>query len=74
MTHRDDISMTARSATTGQVSDGRMVTRFAPSPTGRLHLGHAVSAIRAHDFARALVTADDLDGWLFRFRCYACFD
>ena len=29
-----------------------IVTRFAPSPTGRLHLGHAFSAIRAHDFAR----------------------
>ena len=28
-------------------------TRFAPSPTGRLHLGHAFSAIEAHDFARA---------------------
>ena len=28
------------------------VTRFAPSPTGRLHLGHAYSALLAHDFAR----------------------
>jgi glutamyl-Q tRNA(Asp) synthetase len=28
------------------------VTRFAPSPTGRLHLGHAYSALMAHDFAR----------------------
>jgi hypothetical protein len=28
-------------------------TRFAPSPTGRLHLGHAYSAMVAHDFARA---------------------
>ena len=28
------------------------VTRFAPSPTGRLHLGHACSALIAHDFAR----------------------
>lgn len=28
------------------------VTRFAPSPTGPLHLGHAYSAILAHDMAR----------------------
>src|SRR5258707_819977 len=28
------------------------VTRFAPSPTGRLHLGHAFSALKASDFAR----------------------
>lgn len=31
-----------------------VVTRFAPSPTGKLHLGHAWSALRAHDLARAL--------------------
>ncbi len=28
-------------------------TRFAPSPTGPLHLGHAYSACLAHDMARA---------------------
>jgi glutamyl-Q tRNA(Asp) synthetase len=28
------------------------VTRFAPSPTGALHLGHAYSALLAHDMAR----------------------
>ena len=28
------------------------ITRFAPSPTGPLHLGHAYSAILAHDMAR----------------------
>ena len=32
----------------------RDVTRFAPSPNGWLHLGHAFSAITAHDFAREL--------------------
>ena len=30
-----------------------MRTRFAPSPTGPLHLGHAYSAILNHDAARA---------------------
>lgn len=43
-----------------------MITRFAPSPTGPLHLGHAYSAILAHDMARAaggqfLLRFDDLD-------------
>ena len=45
----------------------RIVTRFAPSPTGRLHLGHAFSAVQAHDFARArgggfLLRIEDIDG------------
>lgn len=44
-----------------------IVTRFAPSPTGRLHAGHAFSAILAHDFARArggrfLLRIEDIDG------------
>ncbi|WP_457354972.1 glutamyl-Q tRNA(Asp) synthetase [Sphingomonas sp. UYP23] len=44
-----------------------VVTRFAPSPTGRLHLGHAFSAILAHDRARAadgrfLLRIEDIDG------------
>jgi len=41
-------------------------TRFAPSPTGPLHLGHAYSAILAHDMARAaggqfLLRIEDID-------------
>lgn len=30
-----------------------MITRFAPSPTGPLHLGHAYSAMLSHDMAMA---------------------
>ena len=49
------------------MSGVRPVTRFAPSPTGRLHLGHALSAVRAHDLARAgggrfLLRIEDIDG------------
>jgi glutamyl-Q tRNA(Asp) synthetase len=44
-----------------------MVTRFAPSPTGRLHVGHGWSALMAHDMARAAGGAfrlriEDIDG------------
>ncbi|RMF14247.1 MAG: tRNA glutamyl-Q(34) synthetase GluQRS [Alphaproteobacteria bacterium] len=50
-------------------NDG-FVTRFAPSPTGRLHLGHAFSALLAHDAAqraggRFLLRIEDID----RARC-----
>jgi len=43
-----------------------IVTRFAPSPTGRLHLGHAYSAVLGHARAREsggkwLVRIEDLD-------------
>src|SRR5947207_9410109 len=40
------------------------VTRFAPSPTGHLHLGHAFAAITAHEAAqggRFLLRIEDLD-------------
>ncbi len=44
-----------------------IITRFAPSPNGSLHLGHAFSAILAHDLARAaggefLLRIEDIDG------------
>jgi glutamyl-Q tRNA(Asp) synthetase len=43
-----------------------LVTRFAPSPTGRLHLGHAWSAVQAYDLARGangrfLLRIEDID-------------
>ncbi|MEG3168990.1 tRNA glutamyl-Q(34) synthetase GluQRS [Sphingomonas sp. LB3N6] len=49
------------------MSGETVITRFAPSPTGRLHLGHAASAIRAHDFARErggrfVLRIEDIDG------------
>ncbi|MBO9725940.1 MAG: tRNA glutamyl-Q(34) synthetase GluQRS [Novosphingobium sp.] len=42
-------------------------TRFAPSPNGPLHLGHAYAALVAHDLARArngefLLRIEDIDG------------
>lgn len=47
-------------------TDLTYVTRFAPSPTGPLHLGHAYSALLAHDRARAqggrfLLRIEDID-------------
>ncbi len=47
-------------------SDSGFVTRFAPSPTGALHLGHAYSALLAFDAAcaaggRFLLRIEDID-------------
>ena len=58
--------MTALSGTPRQGAVRETVTRFAPSPTGALHLGHAFSAVRAHDLARAaggrfLLRIEDID-------------
>ncbi|MBT3557794.1 MAG: tRNA glutamyl-Q(34) synthetase GluQRS [Rhodospirillales bacterium] len=52
-----------------------VITRFAPSPTGRLHLGHAYSALFAEQQARDaggafLVRVEDID----TARCRAEFD
>jgi glutamyl-Q tRNA(Asp) synthetase len=49
---------------------GGLTTRFAPSPTGPLHLGHAFSALTAWDLAQAaggrfLLRIEDID----RARC-----
>ncbi|MCE7797581.1 tRNA glutamyl-Q(34) synthetase GluQRS [Sphingobium sufflavum] len=43
------------------------ITRFAPSPTGALHIGHGWSALLAHDVARAQggqfrLRIEDIDG------------
>src|SRR5258708_14883316 len=51
-----------------------MITRFAPSPTGRLHRGHAFSALFAEHAARAahgrfLLRLEDID----RARCRPAF-
>jgi glutamyl-Q tRNA(Asp) synthetase len=48
------------------VAAATLVTRFAPSPTGFLHLGHAHSALFAHRIARAagggfLLRLEDID-------------
>ena len=64
--------MTPQGATRGQEpisassTAHEVATRFAPSPTGPLHLGHAYSALRAHDFARErggifLLRIEDID-------------
>ena len=45
-----------------------VVTRFAPSPSGHLHLGHAYAALVAHNAARQaggrfLLRIEDIDGF-----------
>lgn len=48
------------------MAKARPVLRFAPSPNGQLHIGHALSAIVGHDMAcrlggRFLVRIEDID-------------
>jgi glutamyl-Q tRNA(Asp) synthetase len=51
---------------TPDIADNRPVFRFAPSPNGHLHLGHALSALTGFDMARRmggrfLVRIEDID-------------
>ncbi|MEP9401728.1 tRNA glutamyl-Q(34) synthetase GluQRS [Sphingomonas sp. VNH70] len=57
--------MTARRDPRSQTGP-QVTTRFAPSPTGALHLGHAFAALQSHDRARAaggrfLLRIEDID-------------
>lgn len=61
--------------TADSTSTGPVVTRFAPSPTGLLHLGHALAALAAWESARRaggtfLLRIEDID----RTRCRAEFE
>ena len=52
-----------------------MLTRFAPSPTGLLHLGHAYAAVHAYDLAkehggRFLLRFEDIDATRVRGEFY----
>jgi glutamyl-Q tRNA(Asp) synthetase len=55
---------------------GTVRTRFAPSPTGRLHLGHVLAAMVARDLARAtlhgrfLLRFEDIDSTRVREEFY----
>ncbi|QLC25540.1 tRNA glutamyl-Q(34) synthetase GluQRS [Parasphingopyxis algicola] len=58
---------------------GSFVTRFAPSPTGLLHLGHAYSALRAFALARDaggrfLLRFEDIDTGRVRAEYYAAIE
>ncbi len=53
-----------------------IITRFAPSPTGDLHLGHILAAKVARDLARSspdgifLLRHEDIDGGRVKEECY----
>ena len=44
----------SRTALTAQLAGRKLVTRYAPSPTGYLHLGHLLNAIYVWGVARAM--------------------
>lgn len=55
----------------GDVNAERPVVRFAPSPQGYLHIGHAYSALLNYNYAqetggRFLLRIEDIDGTRFR--------
>ncbi len=59
-----------------EISLATVCTRFAPSPTGRLHLGHALAARVAHNLARQhggrfLLRHEDIDVTRVREEYYA---
>jgi glutamyl-Q tRNA(Asp) synthetase len=66
MAHRlGEASENVAEETMSSLSGQKPVFRFAPSPNGRLHLGHALSAILNHDMAnvagRFLLRIEDID-------------
>ena len=61
------LSRVRSAASDASLPPSGIVTRFAPSPNGPLHIGHAYAAICAHDFAhvaqgRFLLRIEDIDG------------
>jgi glutamyl-Q tRNA(Asp) synthetase len=66
MTSSGEAPQTMAQETMSSSSRQKPVFRFAPSPNGRLHLGHALSAILNHDMAktndgRFLLRIEDID-------------
>src|SRR5690348_3174919 len=66
MPTRCDSAMNRRLKTLRQGGPQVKISRFAPSPTGRLHLGHAYSAVLGHARAKEngggfLLRIEDLD-------------
>lgn len=66
MRHKHESEIADSPSRVVSVTQPMNVTRFAPSPTGRLHLGHAFSAVVGHGQARAsggrfLLRIEDLD-------------